>query len=975
MGENMCRTVLSILWTMLVVYFVSAQSARGQGGRGTITGTVTDANHDILPAAPVKLLQGNISLTTNSLGEFIATNLEPGSYTVSVSYIGFNTQNVDVTVAVGQVVNVNIVLQVATQNDQVVVTPGRSYGEAEALNEIRASDIVLNILPTTVIQSLPNANVADAVGRLPGVTLERDEGEGKYVQIRGTEPRLSNLTVDGVVLPSPESLYRQVKLDAIPAGIIESVEIKKTFLANMDADAIGGSVNLVTKVAQERPTLSLYGAGGFTPIINTVPVGEFAGTIGQRFGHDKRLGAILSGSYDYNGRGIDDFEAIQNAFYGTLTPYYDQGVIRQYKYDRTRYGFGGSLDYKLGDTSLVYVRGLYSEFHDYGYRWEYILNANTDAGIANGTNTNLPAITTERRTGDFLVSSLLVGGNHVFTKSWFNWGLSAARSRMFNPINNGESITDFVPVSTLTNSNCQYDPAATKDKFKPQFTPACFSEAYNPNNFQLNVVSQSNHGKSAQVNLAGFASMARNYHLGSHASTFEFGFKIRNAHKFDNSYTNDYQHNANLPGSTTPPVLESGLLGGFSNPNYYGGAYKFAPNSPSWNLANVYLAAHPSDFTLSSTQGGNGGNYDLVELIPAGYIMDTIDFSRFRLIAGLRIEGTNDTTHSFDGSPGGTGTLSIKGGGSYVSVLPSALLRYRLDNSSDLRASYSRTLNRPDPQFLTQSFTIDCGTQPCLVTLGNNTLKPEYSNNYDLLYERYLTPFGLFQAGFFYKDLSNPVVTTQVAGNASTCPSQTPTYPNCLINTPVNAGSAWITGFETAFIYHFTMLPKFLSGLGVSANYSYAASKAYNVNPGNRADSPALLRQAPNTWNISPTYDRGPLSIRLGLAYNQANIAVYNYVTNNSCGLSTAPAGVTFDPVASSIKGPCGDQYFYTHFQIDLQGSWRIRPGLYFVAAGLNLNNEVFGFYYGSPQYVNQREFYKPTYTFGFRWEPFAERK
>jgi hypothetical protein len=112
--------------------------------------------------------------------------------------------------------------------------------------------------------------------------------------------------------------------------------------------------------------------------------------------------------------------------------------------------------------------------------------------------------------------------------------------------------------------------------------------------------------------------------------------------------------------------------------------------------------------------------------------------------------------------------------------------------------------------------------------------------------------------------------------------------------------------------------------------------------------------------------------MRLGLAYNQANIAVYNFTTTNGCGVG-GPGGPT-DSVAGGIKGPCGDQYFYSHFQVDLQGSFRIRRGLYFTAAGLNLNNEVFGFYYGSPQFVNQREYYKPTYTFGFRWEPFAER-
>jgi TonB-dependent receptor len=970
---NVKKCLHSFVFVAVLASVLWPSSAGAQAGAGTITGTATDSDHDVLPGAPVKLAPGDISVTTNGQGEFTITNVAPGTYTVTVSYLGFTDSTTSVTVTAGQVAKVDAVLQVATQNQQVVVTAGRSYGEAEAVNETRASDTLINILPASVIISLPNANIADAVGRLPGVTLERDEGEGKYVQIRGTEPRLSNLTIDGVIVPSPEGLVRQVKLDTIPAGIIESVQINKTLLPNMDGDAIGGSVNLVTKTAGERPTVSLYGAGGFTPIIKNVPVSEFGGTVGQRFGHAKRLGVIISGSYDYNGRGIDDFESNVpiDAFFGTLTPYYHSAIIRQYKYDRTRYGFGASFDYKLNETSLIYARGLFSDFQDLGHRWEYTLNTNTDSDIAGGTNTNLPSITTERRTGDFQVANLLLGGNHVFTKYWLNWGVSVGRARMLNPINNGESITDFVPVSTFTNSNCQYDQAATKDKFKPQFTPACFNEGYNPANLQLNIVSQSSHGMAAQLNLAAFASVARNYHLGSHTSTFEIGFKIRNAHKFDNSYTNDFQHNANVAGSSTPPVLESTLLGGFTNPNYYGGAYKFAPNTPSWELANAYLAAHPGDFTLTNTQGGNGGNFDLVERVTAGYFMNTIDFGRFRLIGGLRIEGTDDRTVSFDNT---AGTLSFKGGGSYVTYLPSASLRFRLDNSSDLRFVYGRALNRPDPQFLTQSFTIDCGTAPCTVTQGNNTLRPEHANDYDLLYERYFTPFGLLQAGFFYKDLSDPVVITQVAGSATTCPAQTPTFPNCLLNTPVNAGTAHIAGFEAAFVHHFTYLPRFMSGLGLSANYSYATSQANNVNPGNRTDSPALLRQAPNTWNISPTYDRGRLSVRLGLAYNGPNIAVYNFTTPNTCGLLNAPAGTTSDPVAGGIKGPCGDLYFYSHFQVDLQGSFRIRRGMYFTAAGLNLNNEVFGFYYGSPQFVTQREYYKPTYTFGFRWEPLAEK-
>jgi TonB-dependent receptor len=939
---------LAVLAVLLWPGFVMAQS-----GTGTIVGTVTDAAGDVLPGALITVTPGDLSAKANSQGEFVITNLTPGKYTLSVAYLGFNAKNTEVNVTAGQVATANLNLEVATQNDTVVVTAGRSYGEAEAINEIRAADNVLNVLPAAVIVSLPNANIADAVGRLPGVTLERDEGEGKYVQIRGTAPNLSNLTIDGIVVPSPEGGIRQVKLDTIPADLIDSVQINKTFLPNMDGDAIGGSVNLVTKTAGERPTISVYGAGGFTPIINTVPVAEFSGTVGQRFGHDKRIGVIVSGGYDYNGRGIDDVEPSPTILAGTtFTPAYTGAAIRSYQFDRSRYGAGGSVDYKIGEASLIYIKGLFSEFNDKGHRYEYVLAAGG----------GLPSITTERRLGDYIVSNLLVGGNHVFSKSWFNWGIAASHSLLNNPISGGESITTFVPISTVTNNNCNYDPAATKDKFKPQFSASCFVDpdptaagAYEPGKFQLQQIVDSAHGKSDQVNLAAFASIARNYRLASHPSTFEFGFKIRNGHKFDNSFSNTYTPNTQL--------LESQFLGGYNNPNYYGGSYKFAPDSPSWEKGNAFLAANPGQFTMTTNKGGNPQNFNLVERITAGYFMNTLDFNRFRLVAGLRIEGTNESSSSFNPF---TNMYGRNPDSSYVSYLPSASLRVHLDNSSDLKLIYSRSLARPDPAFLAGAFQIDTGTSPTSVIVGNSNLKPEYSNNYDVLYERYLTPLGLVQAGFFYKQLSSPVVFTLTNGDTNFCNNIAGSSP-CFVSTPSNGGSAYVTGFEVAFVQHFTYLPGLLSGLGVSANYSYTASQISGVSP-LRTDKPALIRQAPNTWNISPTYDRGRLSVRLGLAYNGANIFQYQYKP-------LLPDGTPNPNSLGGIHGPTGDQYLYSHFQVDLQGSFRIRRGLTFQASALNLNNQVFGFYNGSPQFVVQREYYKPTYSFGFRWDPLAGRQ
>jgi hypothetical protein len=228
-----------------------------------------------------------------------------------------------------------------------------------------------------------------------------------------------------------------------------------------------------------------------------------------------------------------------------------------------------------------------------------------------------------------------------------------------------------------------------------------------------------------------------------------------------------------------------------------------------------------------------------------------------------------------------------------------------------------------------------------------------------VLYERYLTPLGLVQAGFFYKSITAPIVTNVTLATSGP-------FAGHFVAIPANAGTAYVTGLEVAFQQHFTYLPGVLGGLGVSANYSYTTSGTTKVDP-LRTDNPALLRQAPNTWNISPTYDRRRLSIRVGLAYNGPNIFQYQY---HDLSLNpTPPPATTPNPQPGGTKGPSGDNYLYSHFQVDAQGSYYLGKGVTAIVSGLNLNNAVFGFYNGSPQFVVQREYYKPTYTFGFRWD------
>jgi hypothetical protein len=307
------------------------------GSSGSISGTVKDAAGAVLAGAQVVLQPTATTVVSDAQGRYLITNLNPGSYTVTISYVGFTTTTSTVTVTAGQVTPQDVVLNVASANQRVEVTANLE-GDAAAINEQRVSDNILNVQTDTQIQSLPNANIADALGRMPGVTLQRNEGEGQYVQIRGTEPRLSNTTIDGVIVPGPDPAVRQVDLDTIPADLVGAVVINKTLSASQDGDAIGGSVDLRIKQAtSDRPTLMIEGIDGYTPIDNGRKAFQIDSSAGFRFGPNsgqgKKFGLMLGYSYDYNGRGIDDVEPVPDYDGPNDSFTYDNIYIQQYLYD------------------------------------------------------------------------------------------------------------------------------------------------------------------------------------------------------------------------------------------------------------------------------------------------------------------------------------------------------------------------------------------------------------------------------------------------------------------------------------------------------------------------------------------------------------------------------------------------------------------------------------------------------------------
>jgi TonB-dependent receptor len=978
-------------------------SAQAQSGKGTVSGTVRDERNSALTSALIELQPLGKKAVSDDQGQFRIPEVPAGDYTLTASYVGFASFSTTVKVEAGQAVNIDAILKVASQSDQVMVSAERVQGEAEAINIERLSDDIVQVLPSKVINSLPNTNIADAVGRAPSVSLERDEGEGKYVQIRGTEPRLSNVTINGVNVPSPEGTVRNIKLDSVPADLVERIEVFKTLSASQDADGIGGTVNLVTRTAGEKLSYGFGGQGGYTPIQGGRTLGGFDGNIGQRFGSSKKFGFLLGGTFDRNNRGINDLEPSQttgtNPANGNPVALISSEDLRSYSYYRTRYGFSTGLDYNIKPGTSVYLKGLYSDFHDFGDTWVYTPNAGSVVKSVNGTQltfdnaqdcvaVNQAADATNPgsnpcspgsyqyrhyiRRPDQQIFSILTGARQDLSSTLITYEFAGSRSHNIG----GQ---DF-PTTNFNGAAASYDSAGNllpgstganlglslSDPYRPKLSPLDITNIYDATQYALSKTSFTQY-HATQLNFQGAASLARRYSVHSHFGTFEIGVKVRNSQSTQREHDNFYNFNSGAP------LTLASVVGTYTNPSYYDNFFKFNGQAygPASDYNKIVQAVLPnlSQFqlqNLASVQRSEGAFFDANERIYAGYAQNAISIGKLRLQAGVRFEDTNTdfTTHHVDS----TGVDPVSGNplvtpfsqsSSYLKVLPSVQVQYLLEKNTNLRANYSMGTSRPNLQDLVPTTIVDPNTSNRgTVTLGNPNLKPTKANNYDLLIEHFFQPLGILQAGFFYKQLSDPIYQTSLIIPAG--------QPNAgfFQDQAINGPSAHITGFEAAWEQRFSFLPGHLNGLGVAANYSYTTSQVtFPANfSGGRTDHPTLQRQAPNNWNVGLTYDKARLSMRFAVSHNDANIFQYAFQQNSTSN----------DPILG-LKGPTSDIYLYAHTQFDIQGSYRIYKGLSFFAYGLNLSNEVFGFYQGSGIYPIQREFYKPTAAFGMRWTSSSE--
>jgi TonB-dependent receptor len=902
--------------------------------RGGLRGRVADPSNNPLPGATVRVEPGALTVVSDREGSFSVPNLAAGTYKVEISYIGFLTEARDAHVTLGGQARVDVKLKPAVSiAEEVTVTASRSLGEIEALNQKKNADNILDVLPAEIITSLPNANVADALGRLPSVSLERDEGEGKYIQVRGLQPAYTNVTINGAHVGSAEIAGggRSIKLDIVPADLVGSLELNKTLSAEQDGDAIGGSVNLVTKAATDETHFSLGTQQGYTKLSGGRYVTVETGTYSGRFGADKALGLVLGGSFDYNGRAINDMEPAPNYVSlpdGSQVPGLPSVDFRDYAYERKRFGFAGGLDYRLNPSSEIYVHGLFSQFLNYGDRW---------VGTPVAGNFLTPTQTDE--TGTYLrnnanrrpneqIASLSAGGKHELQSLVLDYNLAYSHSRQ-NYDDAREA--DFAGPANVAYSIDNSDPKL------PKFIVTNGVSLTDPSQYTMTNYAIT-HEDTHQNNYEGALNVALPYKAGAHAGTFKFGGKYREDDKDNKFGDRTFSPNGTI---TLSQVLDS-----YSDPNYYFGLYPLGP-LVSLDKSTSFFNSNPGAFTentLSDKPTNDSNNWNLKEKIGALYAMNTVKFGALNLQVGVRVEHTsasyNANQVTFDVNGNYLATTPVSSSTTYTDVLPSVQLRYEVGPNTNLRAVYGQALARPDiVDVIPSIFRSD---QNRTLSVGNPNLIPTHSRNYDVLFEHYLGSVGVVSAGGFYKTLLQPIYgSTQLLTDGQ--------FAGYVQSSFVNGPSARVYGFEVAWQQHLTFLPGFWSGFGVLANYTHTDSKATFDSSFGRSDTPRLQRTTPNEANFNLTYDKGGLSIRGALTYNDATLFTYAFQ----------------DGAIGGPSGPLGDRYIYPHTQIDAQASYTLKSGLRILASVLNINNEVFGFYSGSPLYNIQREFYGTTFFVG----------
>lgn len=898
--------------------------------QGTIRGRIIDASKQTLPGASIYIENLRTGVTSDVNGYYTFSNLNPGTYTIKISYVGYSPVEMKITIPAGKTLEKDVVLNEGLELQEVVVVGGAFQGQRRAINSQKNSLGITNVVSADQVGKFPDSNIGDALKRISGINVQYDQGEARFGQVRGTSADLSSVTINGNRIPSAEGDTRNVQLDLIPADMIQTIEVNKVVTPDMDGDAIGGSINLVTKNSPYKRTITATAGSGYNWISEKAQL-NLGFTYGDRFFNDK-LGIMLSASYQNAPSGSDDVEFVWDTdSKGTicLTDY----QIRQYYVTRERQSYSAAFDWDINANHKLFFKGIFNNRNDWENRYRLTLkdlnkdvNKKKEGAVADnkasvrlqtkaGSPNNRNARLERQRTMDFTL-----GGEHLFGKLSMDWNASYARASEERP---NERYLGY----ELKKQNFDID---LSDIRRPYASAEAGSTLILNNNFSLQELTEQQED-IVEKDLK----FSMNFKLplvkGFYSNQLRFGAKVVDKSKdkdlefYDyepvdekafnsNSFSNTNEQNRNgyMPG-------EKYKAGTFISKEYVGGL----------DLNNSSL------FNKTENLEELAGEYKARETVTAGYLRFDQNFGKkLSAMVGLRLENTHlkyngrKLTLNDDGDPESlTVTPDVKD--SYLNILPSVLLKYNVNEDFKIRGSFTETLSRPKYSALIPNVNVN--NKDSELTLGNPELKPTTSFNFDLSADYYFKSVGLVSIGIYYKDINDFIVTQTVRGYEYEGNS----YDKFM--QPRNAGDANLLGVEVGYQRDFGFIAPTLKCVGFYGTYTYTHSKVNNFNfTGRENEKDLKLPGSPeHTANASLYFEKGGLNVRLS----------YNF--------------------ASDFIDEMGESAFYDRYYdkvnyMDVNASYTFGKKLRttFYAEANNLLNQPLRYYQGISEHTMQSEHY-----------------
>jgi len=909
---------------------------------GDVRGTVTDADNTVaVRAAEVRIVELDRTVTTERDGSFSFGGVPAGTYTLEVRYIGAAPQTQTVTVSQDGTATVNIALMREGSDNILVI--GQIANQASSLSRKRANDGVSDILTRDAIGQFPDQNVAESLRRLPGVNVLNDQGEGRFVSVRGLDPTLNATSINGVRLPSPESDIRAVALDVVSSDIIESVEVKKSLTPDMDADTIGASIEIETTSAFDRKddlyVLSIGGsyndlADELTPDLSA----DFSTRLSDNFG--------VSGGLSFYNRKFetDNIEADDWTQDGLV--YAEEIQYRDYDVERERISATLGFDIRAGDSTELYVKGIWSQFDDQEFRRRLTFDlgdAGVDGTSASPVYNDDEAITVERDVKDRFerqrIRSVVFGGESDWGEWFADYSVSYAKSTEFE--------------------NGSVDPAQFEREFEAEGLQVGFDysdprvplysvladptgDFFDAAAYELNDIEFTALSDSEDEEYATQLDIGRRIYGDSGTLTLQAGFKGRWREKSFNGEIEFYE----IDDFSVADALGVG-------PTYR--LIDLAP-LPGLTEATTFFNSNFAAFELQEIDSqfdSAVSDFAVEEDILAGYFMGRWENSDVTVIAGVRYEDTSNTLSGNDVLlveedgllPNGaiatddtvivTPTVTER---DYDHWLPSVNVRYEAADDLILRFAGYRSLVRPGPFQQAPRITVeeaDDGEREG--EFGNPSLRPTEAWNIDAAIEYYMPNNGAIFASLFYKSIDDFIVE-QNFDNGGTFNGVD--FDEATIFA--NGDEGEIFGVELGFAQAFTGP---LDGFVVQANYTFTDATGTITTV--ESDGPRdidLPATSKHTANFSLGYDKGPFDIRLSGTYRDGYL----------------------DELADEADL---DRYVDNHFQLDLSAKYRVTDKIQLYYEWVNINDaEYFAFNrLGGQENLLQYEEYNWTMKFGAR--------